>query len=158
MLSNPDLKALQPFLKAGKTPVIIANDLDWIEGANASEQLEALESEKQRLQATMEDWRKAWVSQDTDAYLNYYSKKFFYDDGGFEKWAEYKRGIQASKPKVSIQIEDVSMFAYPATKQPVIVVNFEQNFKSSNLQNKMRKRQYWMFDDNQWKIIYEGVA
>lgn len=50
------------------------------------------------------------------------------------------------------------MFAYPATKQPVIVVNFEQNFKSSNLQNSMRKRQYWMFDNNQWKIIYEGVA
>ena len=97
-------------------------------------------------------------AQDTDAYLNFYSKKFFYSNGGFEKWADYKRGIQASKPKVSIQIEDVSMFAYPAAKQPVIVVNFEQNFKSSSLQNTMRKRQYWMFDNNHWKIIYEGVA
>ena len=158
VLSNPDLKALQPILQAGETPVIIANNLDWIESANASEQLEAQEAEKQALLKAIENWRKAWASQDTDAYLNYYSKKFFYSDGGFEKWANYKRGIQASKPKVSIQIEDVSMFAYPATKQPVIVVNFEQNFKSSSLQNKMRKRQYWMFDNNQWKIIYEGVV
>ena len=158
VLSNPDLKALQPILQAGKTPVIIANNLDWIESANASEQLQALQAEKKALLEAIENWRKAWVSQDTDAYLNYYSKKFFYSDGGFEKWADYKRGIQASKPKVSIQIEDVSMFAYPATMQPVIVVNFEQNFKSSSLQNKMRKRQYWMFDNNQWKIIYEGVA
>lgn len=158
VLSNPDLKALQPILQAGKTPVIIANNLDWIESATASEQLEAQEAEKQALLKAIENWRKAWASQDTDAYLNYYSKKFFYSDGGFEKWADYKRGIQASKAKVSIQIEDVSMFAYPAAEQPVIVVNFEQNFKSSSLQNKMRKRQYWMFDNNQWKIIYEGVA
>jgi murein L,D-transpeptidase YafK len=158
VLSNPDLKALQPILQAGGTPVIIANNLDWIEGANASEQLEAQKAEKQALLNAIDDWRKAWASQDTDTYLNFYSKKFFYSDGGFEKWADYKRGIQASKPKVSVQIEDVSMFAYPATKQPVIVVNFEQSFKSPSLQNIMRKRQYWMFDNNQWKIIYEGAA
>ena len=158
VLSNPDLKALQPILQAGKTPVIITNNLDWIESANASELLEAQEAEKQALLNAIENWRKAWASQDTDVYLNFYSKKFFYSDGGFEKWADYKRSIQASKSNVSIQIEDVSMIAYPATKQPVIVVNFEQNFKSSNLQNTMRKRQYWMFDNNQWKIIYEGVG
>ena len=158
VLSNPDLKALQPILQAGKTPVIIANNLEWLENAQASEQLAAQEAEKQALQAAIEDWRKDWVSQDTDAYLSHYSKQFFYSDGGLQKWADYKRGIQASKPKVSIQIEDVSMFTYPATKQPVVVVNFEQNFKSSGLQNKMRKRQYWMLDDDQWKIIYEGAA
>ena len=158
VLSNPDLKALQPILQAGKTPVIIANNLEWLENAQASEQLAAQETEKQALQAAIENWRKDWVSQDTDAYLSHYSQKFFYSDGGLQKWADYKRGIQASKPKVSIQIEDVSMFTYPATKQPVIVVNFEQNFKSPGLQNKMRKRQYWMLDNEQWKIIYEGAA
>ena len=126
--------------------------------ANFQWLLVAQEAEKQALQAALEDWRKDWVSQDTDAYLSQYSQKFFYSDGGLQKWADYKRGIQASKPKVSIQIEDVSMFTYPATKQPVIVVNFEQNFKSLSLQNKMRKRQYWMLDNNQWKIIYEGAA
>ena len=158
VLSNPDLKALQPILQAGKTPIIIANNLEWLENANASAQLDAQEAEKQALQAAIEDWRKAWAAQDTDAYLSYYSKKFFYSDGGLNKWADYKRGIQASKPKVSIQIEDVSMFTYPSTKQPVILVNFEQSFKSASLQNKMLKRQYWMFENNQWKIIYEGAA
>ena len=158
VLSNPDLKALQPILQAGKTPVIIANNLEWLETAHASEQLAAQETEKQALQTAIENWRKDWVSQDTDAYLSHYSQKFFYSDGGLQKWADYKRGIQASKPKVSIQIDDVSMFTYPATKQPVIVVNFEQNFKSASLENKMRKRQYWMLDNEQWKIIYEGAA
>jgi murein L,D-transpeptidase YafK len=154
VLSNPDLKALAPILQTGKTPVIIADKLEWLE----SEKSDFQTNEKQELQKAIEDWRKDWVSQDSDDYLSHYSKKFFYSDGGFEKWADYKRGIQAAKPKVSIQIEDVSMFGYPGFEQPVIVVNFEQDFKSPTLQNKMRKRQYWMNESNQWKIIYEGAG
>ena len=50
------------------------------------------------------------------------------------------------------------MFSYPNFDQPIVVVDFEQNFKSVNLQNKMFKRQYWLHENNQWKIIYEGAA
>ena len=54
------------------------------------------------------------------------------------------------------------MFSYPSLKQDVpqniVVVDFEQDFRSYNLQNKMRKRQYWINENNQWKIIYEGAV
>ncbi len=158
VLSNPDLKALAPILQTGKTPVIIANNLEWLAGNKSNQKLEAQEAEKQALQKAIEDWRKDWVSQNTEDYLSHYSKKFFYNDGGFQKWADYKRGIQAAKPKVTIQIEDVSMFGYPGMEQPMIVVNFVQDFRSPTLQNKMRKRQYWVNENNQWKIIYEGAG
>ena len=38
------------------------------------------------------------------------------------------------------------------------VVNFEQDFTSPSLQNKMRKRQYWVNEHNSWKIIDEGTG
>ena len=158
VLSNPDLKALEPILQTGKTPVIIADKLEWLPSDQASEQLKTQNSDKLALQKAIEDWRKDWVSQNTDEYLSHYSKKFFYSDGGLAQWGDYKRGIQASKPKVAIKIDDVSMFGYPGFEQPVVVVNFEQDFKSPTLQNKMRKRQYWMNENNQWKIIYEGAG
>ena len=158
VLSNPDLKALEPILQTGKTPVIIASNLEWLEGDKSSEKLEMQNADKLALQKAIENWRKDWVSQNTDGYLSHYSKKFFYSDGGFSQWADYKRGIQAAKPKVSIQLEDISMFGYPDVEQPIIVVNFEQDFKSPSLQNKMRKRQYWVNENNQWKIIYEGAG
>jgi murein L,D-transpeptidase YafK len=164
VLSNPDLKALAPILQTGKTPVIIVDNLEWLSNSKSNEKLETQEAEKQALQKAIEDWRKDWVSQNTDNYLKHYSKKFFYSEGGFSQWADYKRGIQAAKPKVSIQIEDISMFGYPALNQtsvpsqPIIVVNFEQDFKSQALQNKMHKRQYWVNENNQWKIIYEGAG
>lgn len=40
----------------------------------------------------------------------------------------------------------------------LVVVNFEQDYDSSNLSNRMKKRQYWIKQDNLWKIIYEGAA
>ncbi len=158
VLSNPDLKALEPILQTGKTPVIIADKLEWLARDQASEQLKTNEADQAALQKSIEEWRKDWVSQNTDEYLSHYSKKFFYSDGGLAQWGDYKRGIQASKPKVAIQINDISMFGYPGFEQPVVVVNFEQDFKSPTLQNKMRKRQYWMNENDQWKIIYEGAG
>jgi murein L,D-transpeptidase YafK len=164
VLSNPDLNALAPILKAGKVPVVIADNLEWLEKDQAKNQLEAQNANKHALETALESWRKDWVSQNTDAYLSHYSKKFFYSDGGLQKWADYKRGIQATKPKVAININDVSMFSYPGEHkahgltEPMVVVNFEQDFRSPNLQNKMRKRQYWINENNSWKIIYEGAG
>jgi murein L,D-transpeptidase YafK len=164
VLSNPDLKALAPILQAGKVPVIIADNLEWLDKEAAQDKLEAQNADKQALENALEDWRKDWVSQNTDAYLSHYSKKFFYSDGGLQKWGDYKRGIQATKPKVAIQINDVSMFGYPGDHkahgltEAMVVVNFEQDFKSASLQNKMRKRQYWINENNNWKIIYEGAG
>ena len=158
VLSNPDLKTLEPILQTGKTPVIIADKLEWLPSDQASKQLKTQDSDKLALQKAIEAWRKDWVSQNTDEYLSHYSKKFFYSDGGLAQWGDYKRGIQASKPKVAIKIDDISMFGYPGFEQPVVVVNFEQDFKSSTLQNKMRKRQYWTNENNQWKIMYEGAG
>lgn len=38
------------------------------------------------------------------------------------------------------------------------VVNFEQDFRSPGLQNKMCKPQYWVKKHNSWKIIDEGAG
>ena len=53
---------------------------------------------------------------------------------------------------------NVSMFAYPDSKQKLVVVDFTQDFKSPHLSNKMQKRQYWLLEDGNWKIISEGAA
>ena len=154
VLSNPDLNALAPYLISGKTPVIISNNIEWLEKDKSNFQA----AQQKMLEHELEQWRIDWASQQTEQYLSHYSQKFFYSDGGFQQWANHKRGVQASRPKVTLSIRDISMFSYPNFDQPIVVVDFEQNFKSVNLQNKMLKRQYWLHENNQWKIIYEGAA
>jgi hypothetical protein len=43
-------------------------------------------------------------------------------------------------------------------KEEVVVVTFDQDYRSNNLNNQMKKRQYWLREDGKWKIIYEGSA
>ena len=51
----------------------------------------------------------------------------------------------------------MSMFRYPG-KDELVVVTFDQDYKSNNLSNVMRKRIYWHKQGGQWKIVDEGAA
>ena len=151
VIANQDLRALAPILNTGDTPVIIASKLNWL---NPEQSL----AEKQSLSQALEDWRRDWQAQDTEQYLAHYSPSFFSENADFAEWATYKRRIQASKPKVDIELSNISMFRYPDTQQQMAVVTFNQDYVSNTVDSHMRKRQYWVLENQRWKIIYEGAA
>lgn len=151
VLTNQDLDSIAPILQTGKTPVIIANNLKWIDANTAT-------TDKDALQAAMNSWLSDWKSQNTPKYLSHYSHAFSSDGINFQQWSDHKFTVQASKPKVDIALSNISMFAYPDAGKKLVVVDFIQDFKSPTLSNKMQKRQYWIQEDNTWKIIYEGSA
>ncbi|NOS96343.1 MAG: L,D-transpeptidase, partial [Methylotenera sp.] len=152
VLANQDLKTLAPILQAGKTPVIIANNLQWLNDPANND------ARKQTLTVAVDDWLKDWKSQDTSKYLAHYSKDFSSNGINLQQWSEHKYRVQASKPKVDIALSNISMFSYPDDHKELVVVDFVQDFNSTTLKNKMQKRQYWIQEDNTWKIIYEGAA
>ena len=43
-------------------------------------------------------------------------------------------------------------------REKFVVVSFDQDYRSSNLSNTMRKRQYWQREGGTWRIIHEGAA
>ena len=149
VLTNDDLKKLAHYLQVGITPVIITNQMDW-----SSEQDQ---SERDALQREVEQWRNDWASLDTDSYLKHYSPDFSNDIMDYTAWAKQKQMVNSTKSWIKVNLSSVSMFTYP--EQPdLVVVNFEQDYSSNNLSNRMKKRQYWIKQDNHWKIIYEGAA
>lgn len=52
---------------------------------------------------------------------------------------------------------DLSVFRNPG-KQDLMVVTFDQDYRSNNLSQKVRKRQFWVMADGRWKIAYEAPA
>ena len=50
------------------------------------------------------------------------------------------------------------MLRNPGKTEELVVVTFEQDYKSNNLENKMRKRQYWSKENGRWKILVEEAA
>ncbi|MDX9707457.1 MAG: L,D-transpeptidase family protein [Azospira sp.] len=150
VLANTDLDALAKNLQPGLTPVIISNEIEWLS-------LDDWQKERSELNKAIDDWRADWESRDTDRYLRHYSPKFKAGKQGFEEFARQKRQVNAGKEWIKVKTENLSMFRDPG-KDELVVVTFEQDYRSNNLSNQMKKRQYWIREDGAWKIIYEGAA
>jgi len=150
VLANQDLDALSKNMQIGLTPVIISNSIEWLS-------LDDWQAERQSLLSMIDEWRKDWESRDTDRYARHYSNKFQADSQGLQAWIEQKRKVNAAKSWIKVGTGDISMFRNPG-KEEYVVVTFDQDYKSSNLSNQMKKRQYWIKEGGRWKIIYEGAA
>ena len=149
VLANADLDAVGRTVQIGLTPVIIADEIDWTDGA-------ALEVERKTLAAAFQAWRADWESRDTEQYLGHYAARFHSGEQDLAQWSEHKRKVNGAKSWIKLGVSRVSMLQYP--RENFVVVNFEQDYRSSNLVNVMRKRQYWIRDDGRWRILYEGGA
>jgi murein L,D-transpeptidase YafK len=150
VLTNQDLDAVAKNLQVGLTPVIISNSVEWLS-------LDDWARERDELNKTINSWRSDWESRDSERYLRHYSKRFKSGDQDFEQFAAQKKQVNASKEWIKVKTDNLSVFRNPG-KEEVVVVTFDQDYRSNNLNNQMKKRQYWLRENGKWKIIYEGTA
>lgn len=149
-LANEDLIAISKQVQVGLTPVIIAQDVEWVEAGSTK-------TTRTALQQSIELWRRDWESRDTEQYLRHYSAEFNAGKQDFAAWAAQKRSVNAGKSWIKVKVNQVSMFLYPGDEN-LAVVTFEQDYSSSNTSGKMRKRQYWQHEKGGWRIVHEGAA
>jgi murein L,D-transpeptidase YafK len=149
VLANADLEAVGRTVQIGLTPVIIADEIEWLEPG-------AYDEERKGLAAAFEAWRADWESRDTEKYLAHYAARFRSEDQDLAEWSAHKRKVNAAKSWIKVGLSRVSMLQYPREK--FVVVSFDQDYRSNNLSNAMRKRQYWIKEDGRWRILYEGAT
>ncbi|MFZ2972494.1 MAG: L,D-transpeptidase family protein [Ferribacterium limneticum] len=150
VLTNQDLDVVAKNLQVGLTPVIISNSVEWLS-------LDDWAKERSELNKSIDAWRADWESRDTDRYLTHYSKRFKAGEQDFAEFSAQKKQVNAGKEWIKLKIDNLSVFRNPG-KDEVVVVTFDQDYRSNNLNNQMKKRQYWLREGDQWKIIYEGSA
>jgi murein L,D-transpeptidase YafK len=149
VLANDDLSHLGSHLQVGITPVIITRKMDWFSDND--------QTERESLLKAIEQWRSDWSNRDTERYLAHYASDFSTGSMNLPAFAQQKRLVNSGKTWIKVKLSDLSVFPYP--NQPdMVVVNFEQDYESNNLSNRMHKRQYWMKRDGRWQIVYEGAA
>jgi murein L,D-transpeptidase YafK len=150
-LSNPDLLALAPLLDIGHTPVIIAEQVTWVDQQKWGRQ-------RADFAALLEQWRQDWESRNNARYLGHYSRAFIAQGKDYAAWIRYKRRVNANKRFLKVALSEVSLFRYPGVPR-MMVVTFQQDYRSSNFRDRVKKRQYWRREaDGVWRIIYEGPA
>lgn len=149
VLSNEDLATLARFISVGETPVLIAPALSWVDS-------DSNVAEKEQLQQTIDAWRKDWESLDTSRLLEHYSPEFQAGKERYQAFANSKRQANAAKSWVKVNIDQLSIFLQPDDRNTAIVT-FEQDYKSSNLNDTSRKRQYWQRENGRWRIVQETI-
>lgn len=150
VLANTDLDALAKNLQLGTTPVIISNSIEWLS-------LDDWQAERKALLAMIDEWRRDWESLDIERYARHYARGFTSGRKGRANWIAHKKKVNAGKQWIKVTIENLSMFRNPG-KDEYVVVTFEQDYQSNNLNNRTQKRQYWIKEDGRWKIVHEDAA
>lgn len=152
VLANQDLDAVGVALQVGVTPIIISDETEWAKPGDAA-------ILREKLTRHLENWRRDWESGKVDAYIRHYGSEFSSDNQNLAEWVKHKRQVNAAKNWIKVSISNVGMYLYPG-RDDLVVVNFDQEYSSNNLSNKMKKRQYWMRENKNglWKIIYENAA
>lgn len=149
VLSNEDLKQLGRYIGIGKTPVIISPSLTWSDP-------ESLSVARDELNESIENWRKDWESRDTERLLGHYSREFRDGKNDFQSFASSKRRVNAGKSWIKISLSGLSIYRQPG-QADLAIVSFEQDYRSSNLENQSRKRQYWQRENGRWRIVQETI-
>ncbi len=150
VLANPDMAALGKTLQTGLTPVVISDNVEWVTP-------EEWRGQRERFKGEMDAWRRDWESLDSDRLLAHYSRNLNAGGQDFNAFSAQKRLVNAGKSSLQVRLSNISMFQYPG-KENLIVVTFTQDYRSNNLANIMKKRQYWQLENGQWRIVYEGAA
>ena len=148
VLANSDLEALARNLQVGLTPVIISEDVEWLS-------FDDWASERKAFGSQLEQWRADWESLDTERYLSHYSKRFSAPGQDFQSWSRHKRLVNGGKSWIKVKLSNLSMFRDPG-KDELVLVSFDQEYRSSNLSNTVNKRQYWVRENERWRIIHEA--
>jgi murein L,D-transpeptidase YafK len=149
VIANDDFESIRNNVTVGKTPVIMTTGIDWVPVAE-------VEAQRSKLLSAIESWRHSWQAIDTQSYLAYYSPDFVSDNGlDKQAFAAYKKRVNASKTKIEVDLDDISIFRYPGEDR-MVKVTFNQAYTSNNYHAEDRKTQYWQQDDEgNWQIVLE---
>ena len=150
VVSNPDFLHIDRYVNTElHTPVIVAEHINWLSQEDWQAQ------RKQWLQ-TLSGWIGDWESLDHERYRSHYSQREFQAYGrDFKSWDGHKRWVNRKKTYVKIEYSDLNIFKYPG-EEDLVLMQFQQNYASNNLNLLSPKEVYWRKSDQRWQIVYEG--
>lgn len=149
VLNNQDLQQLFSSVEIGKTPVVISEQVEFINKTK-------WDTERNLAAKLTESWRVATESMNTNRLLDSYSQQFRSENGDdLKTWFAKNQQLLAGTMGKAITLRDVSLFQYPG-KSDMIVGTFTLDTQSGKSKKSLRKRQYWVKEGTQWRIVYEG--
>jgi hypothetical protein len=148
VLANDDMRRLLRELKPRHTPVVIAQQLEWLSP-------QALQAERQAARTLVDTWRQARAQADLRRLGALYARHFDNGEAGVDGWRQ-RLGAELMRfgPRER-EVIDLTVLGWNE-KGEHLIVDFTEVTPGSGLRPQ-RRRQYWARESGQWKIFSEGV-
>lgn len=147
VLANDDMARLLRDLVPHRTPVIIAERLEWVPPR-------ALAQNRLVAQNLAELWRMARMKGEMGPLMQLYARRFDNGETGLAGWqARLAREMGATGGR-DRQLADLSLMAW-RDGEDVLMISFREVLRGSA--DGPLRRQYWVREQGQWKIFSEGV-
>ena len=145
--TDADIKEIANSISLKRTPIIIAQDLQFLKK-------NTWKVKKNRLENFFINWANSWRNKSFNQYISHYSKRDFSDPrkGNYKQYKNYKRYIFNKTDRPQIEFSDVSIMTYKNTA----IISTTQDYKSNNINDVGRKVLYLKQNDKyEWKIVRE---
>jgi len=147
VLSNPDLERLLSTVQIRTTPVVIAPELKWVDPAT-------LDSERQAFETALERWRNLKSQGRVTELKGFYAERFRSQGRDLAQWWPRVEAEIRDKGLRELELKDISVLHW-RDSDDTMVVTFGEVVKGQT--RGITKRQYWILENNQWKIFFEGA-
>jgi len=147
VLTNPDLNHIIRTVEVRSTPVVIANQLKWVEPHSTR-------SEGKSFEDSLHAWRNAKTSGNLSQILSYYTPDFNSNGKTLEQWTPTLKAELSKVQGRTIQLKDVSYLRWTDSADTMVATFGEV---ADGVRTGWTKRQYWIRQGNQWKIFFEGT-
>lgn len=147
VLANPDLEHIIHTVEVRTTPVVIATQLQWVAPQSARAASKPFEE-------ALFAWRNAKTSGDLQQILSFYTPDFASNGKNLTQWTPTLKSEISETQGRTIQLKDVSLLRWTDTADTMVVTFGEV---ADGTRTGWTKRQYWIRQDNRWKIFFEGV-
>ena len=147
VLANPDLERIIRTVEVRSTPVVIAQQLQWITP-------QAAQTDSKPFENVLIAWRNAKVSGNLQQTLSYYTPDFSSNGKTLDQWTPRLKAEMSQMVGRSIQLKDLSLLRWNDSAETMVVTFGEV---ADGTRTGLTKRQYWIRQDKQWKIFFEGV-
>jgi len=147
VLANPDLQHIIRTVEVRTTPVVIASQLQWV----APQSTRAI---SKPFEDALLGWRNAKTSGNLQQLLTYYTPDFNSNGKSLSQWTPTLKTELDQTQGRTIQLKDVSYLRWTDAADTMVVTFGEV---ADGTRVGWTKRQYWIRQENQWKIFFEGV-
>ena len=147
VLANPDLQHIIRTVEVRSTPVVIATQLQWVAPQSTRAASKPFED-------ALLGWRNAKTAGNLQQLLAYYTPDFNSNGKNLAQWTPTLKTELDQTQGRTIQLKDLSYLHWTDTNDTMVVTFGEV---ANGTRMGLNKRQYWIRQENQWKIFFEGV-